>query len=752
MKLSLYSLTFILLLGLAPVAMAQTSLTVIDDESGEAIPSVVITMDNGDRYLTDDNGQVSLELSAHTKALFTHIAYEATRKTIAPNTPTDIRLTKKANQLSEVVISSFESERYLMEQAAAVSKIDQEALYRFNETSIVNAFNTKSGIRFEERAPGSYRVSIRGSSLRAPFGVRNVKIYWDGIPFTAPDGTTALNILDLSNIEGAEIIKGPAGSIYGAGNGGVISFTPGKINQNKAETSVSGGSYGLLKYRVAVDQMIENGSLSASYVKQQSDGYRDHSALDRGVFQLQGRFEPSDKQRITTQLLYSDLFYEIPGGLTEEQMNANPRQARPGSAEQNASINQESLYGTLVHDYRFNKKWSNHTAVYLQTTDFENPFNLDYKRETQYGYGARTKFQLNDRWGKFPVRLLFGGEYQFANTSAQNFGNREGRADTIRFADDLITTQGFLFQQIEINWTNDLLMTLGLSENFSRYDINRTVDASAGDPYAAERNFDPVIVPRIGLSAQLTDYSSVYGSISSGFSPPTIDEVRTNEGSINLDLEAEKGTNYEVGYRAEFLNGNVQLDASAFFFKLDETITTYTNPQGVVLFRNAGATDQKGLEAQLDYILLSNPAGWIQQLKMGHAYSFHHFRFKDYINDGEDFSGNALTGVPQNNLVNRLDLTSRTGLYLNLTYQWVDEIPLTDDNAIYQDPYHLMNARLGWRKNFGSTWQMEIYGGTDNLLDQRYSLGNDLNAFGGRYYQPAADRNFYGGVKVKMLY
>ncbi|QDH78474.1 TonB-dependent receptor [Echinicola soli] len=752
MRLLHCTLILLLLSVFATTAIGQTSLTIIDAESGDFIPSVVVNIADGRRYLSDERGHVSLDLIEKTNGLFTHIAYEPLRTVVNPNSSITIKLEKKTNNLSEVTITSFESERSLMEQAAAVSKVDQAELYRFNETSLVNAFNTKAGIRLEERAPGSYRVSIRGSSLRAPFGVRNVKIYWDGIPFTAPDGTTALNLLDLTNIQGAEVIKGPAGSIYGAGNGGVISFTPEKIDQNKAEASMMGGSYGLVKYRVGVDQMLESGSLSASYVKQQSDGYRDHSALDRSVFQLQGRFEPSDRQRISTRLLYSDLFYEIPGGLTAEQVAENPRQARPGSATQNASIKQKTLYGTFVHDYEFNDHWSNHTTVYIQTTDFENPFNLDYKKETQYGYGARTRFTLNDQWGTFPVRLLFGGEYQFANTGAQNFGNRNGQADTIRFADDLITTQGFIFQQIEINWTPSLLMTLGVSENFSRYDISRTVDASTGDPYAAERTFDPVIVPRIGLSGKLTDYSSIYGSISSGFSPPTIDEVRTNEGSINLDLQAEKGINYEVGYRGEYLDGKVQLDASAFFFKLDETITTYTNEQGVVLFRNAGATDQKGIEAQLDYFLLRNPAGLIQELKMGHAYSYHHFRFKDYVNDGEDFSGNALTGVPQNNLVNKLDLITRTGIYLNLTYQWVDEIPLTDDNTMIQDPYQLMNARLGWRKNLGSAWQLELFGGVDNLLNEQYSLGNDLNAFGGRYFQPAADRNYYGGIKVKMRY
>ena len=41
-----------------------------------------------------------------------------------------------------------------------------------------------------------------------------------------------------------------------------------------------------------------------------------------------------------------------------------------------------------------------------------------------------------------------------------------------------------------------------------------------------------------------------------------------------------------------------------------------------------------------------------------------------------------------------------------------------------------------------------MYGGVENATDRRYSLGNDLNAFGGRYFQPAPGRNYYAGTQV----
>lgn len=61
------------------------------------------------------------------------------------------------------------------------------------------------------RVPGVYitnryndsrdlRISIRGFGARSNFGVRGMKIYVDGIPSTAPNGQTALDGLDLANV------------------------------------------------------------------------------------------------------------------------------------------------------------------------------------------------------------------------------------------------------------------------------------------------------------------------------------------------------------------------------------------------------------------------------------------------------------------------------------------------------------------------------------------------------------------------
>ena len=90
-------------------------------------------------------------------------------------------------------------------------------------------------------------------------------------------------------------------------------------------------------------------------------------------------------------------------------------------------------------------------------------------------------------------------------------------------------------------------------------------------------------------------------------------------------------------------------------------------------------------------------------------------------------------------------------MYLRGTYNFTDKIPLNDANTVYADAYHLVSLKAGYRVPFSDKVEMEIFIGMDNALNQKYSLGNDLNAFGERFYQPAPERNYFGGLKMRFI-
>lgn len=657
--------------------------------------------------------------------------------------------------LAEIVVTGYEGNRSILESPGAISFLRAEDIRLFDSQSLVAGLNTISGLRMDERAPGSYRISIRGSSLRSPFGVRNVKIYWNGIPLTEPSGSTPLNLLDPINIKRVEVVKGPAGSVYGAGNGGALLMESApSLSGNEIRSSLEIGSYRFYRQQVEAINQFESGSMNIAYADHQSDGYRDQSFLNRKVVEASGRFILSPERVVKASMLYSDLYYGIPGGLTENQFEEDPRQDRPGnpfvlgSTEANASVSQQYLLAGFTHDYKWNDIFANTTMLYGSASKFENPFNLDYKKDSRKSWGGRTKFTADTYLGDIRNRFTLGGEFQIGENVARNFENDSSEVGALNFDDEISIRQTLVFANTELDLPHEWYLTLGLSYNQLNYKINRLIDNLNNNPGLVETSFKPNVIPRVALLKKLNSRHSLYGSLSFGFSPPTIEEVRTNEGSINLGLQAEEGTSYELGARGSDRTHRFRYDLAVYYFRLDETIVQYQSGRGTTLFRNAGNTRQYGVEAMFNYDLIRNAPGLVEWMKVSTSYTFQLFEYQNYVQNGIDYSGNRLPGVAPHTLVSTFQLLGAGGWYLNLFHNFTEQIPLNDANTEYSDPYNLIKAKLGWKGELTGQLGVELYLGMDNLLDEHYSLGYDTNAFGNRFYQPAPERNWFGGLKV----
>ncbi|GAB3202726.1 iron complex outermembrane receptor protein [Pontibacter aydingkolensis] len=752
MKLKLLIYTFLLLLPQLLIAQNTLQGYVVDANTALPLEGVTVTANTGAQAITNTEGYFFLNPTGETQYInFNLIGYKAQRVALPAN-GSEIRvlLQPDAAQLKEVVITGYETNRPLLQTAGAISIVDRASIERFDESSLVRAVNTVPGVRMEERAPASYRLSIRGSSLRSPYGIRNVKVYFDGIPFTEANGTTALNLLDASNIGSIEILKGPTGSIYGAGTGGTVLLEPRRAaaGEKSVQLGATTGSYGFRKYTATVSAGSDNSSVLVQYTKQQYDGYREQSAVDRDVLLISSEFTPSEKRTINANIIYSDLYYELPGGLTQEQYDENPRQARGGmfgSVKQNASISLEGINVGLKQEYRFSDNLHNTTAVYGLHKFKDNPFNTDYERNTNQEYGARSSFAYNTNLGSISSTFTLGGEFQRGFEAARTYDNNSGTPGNLRTDDEVVAKTGFLFAQAEFELPAEIIATAALSLNDTKYEITRLQQVGSGN-YKYNRDFEAVLSPRVALLKRLSDKISAHASISSGFSPPTEEEILTSDGTLNEDLEAEKGINYEAGIRG--FAGKLSFDVVGFYFRLKETIISRQDVSSVAVFRNVGSTSQKGLELSAAYTLLDQPAQQLSNVKVWGSYTYSHFRFKDYQKDEEDLSGNKLTGVAPHVAAAGLDFATRFGLYINLTSNYVDELPLNDENTVFADRYFILGARAGIKRNLGSKFVLEVFGGVDNITDKKYSLGNDLNAFGGRFFQPAPDRNYYGGVNL----
>ena len=649
-----------------------------------------------------------------------------------------------AKQLGEVVIKAFEQNRKLLDVSAAVSTISQQQLLRFNNTSIVGAMNTQPGVRMEERSPGSYRLNLRGSSLRSPFGVRNVKVYLNDIPFTEPGGSTYLNLLSFFNIQSIEVLKGPGGSLYGAGSGGAVLLRS-HLNHQPAGVGIdyAAGRFGLQNINVYARIKEEKSQQTIGFTKLHSNGYRDWTKLDRSVFTWDGKFELGQHQTIKTFLLYGDLRYQTPGGLTPAEFAANPKQARPrvgatpSSSEANAGVNQKSFLTGVSHDFEISSRFTNTTSLYGALSQFNNPTVRNYERRLEPHLGGRTVFSYSPSIKNGELKLVAGAEVQNGWYNIRVYRNRAGVSDSLQTEDEVNTNIWSAFVQIDYQPTDEWTFTLGASLNQNKIKITR-LNKFPISPQS--RTYDNELAPRLAVLRKLNKEISVYASIAKGFSPPTSAEVLPSTGIITTGLNAEEGWNYELGTRMNLIKGKLFVDVNGFFFQLKNTIVQRRDVNGADFFINTGSTDQKGAELLLNYKINSAVTAWS-------SYTYNDFSYKDFKQLTNDFSGKRLPGVAKHNISVGADLRLMKGFYSNITFNYVSPIQLNDANTFNAGEYYLCNIRIGYKHRFAKT-SLDLFAGADNLFDETYSLGNDINAAANRFYNAAARRNFTAGISL----
>lgn len=658
-------------------------------------------------------------------------------------------------KLEEITVNAYLQERPVLKLPASAALIDSAQMQQQHGQSLVPVLNTVPGVRMEERSPGSYRLSIRGSVMRSPFGIRNTKVYIDEFPLTNAGGDAYLNLIDLNAISSIEVLKGPDGSLFGANSGGVVRLSAGGFRNKNSYVNIGGnlGSYGMLGQHVSLKQEFRNSSLSITEGWQKSDGYRRHSAMDRKYIQLADEIRYSPKGSVRLFLFYANLDYETPGGLTLAQYQQDPRAARPatvatpGAEEQLAGVRNRSLFGGLQHEIRFTERIRHVTAVFASRTLFKNPFITNYEVRDETNGGLRTWLEFLNK-GSSGIRMTcnIGAEAQDLGSHISNYGNAKGSIDSIQAVDELNVSQGFLFTRLSVDFYNKWIVEGSLSYNFNQLSFIRQ------QPVRSEfrkKRFEPQLMPRLAVSYLVTRHFSLRAMVARGYSPPTLQEIRPSDNTVNTGLRPEDGWNYETGFRLNTKNQRLWWDASVFFYQLNHAIVKRINDAGQDYFTNAGGTYQPGAESQIHLrILKSDDRRFIRNLVFSHAYTFQSYTFYNYRNELGDYSGKALTGVPQHLAVSGLSLGLPAGFYLFSQHTYTGRIPLNDANSAYAGAYHLVMAKAGWKYQSKKRFALEINAGVDNLLNQRYSLGNDLNAFNGRYYNAAPGRNYFSAINL----
>ncbi|MFC3157961.1 TonB-dependent receptor [Chryseobacterium arachidis] len=650
--------------------------------------------------------------------------------------------------ISEVMIDAYKKPTTFISSTKSVSVVSENVLNQNTPERLLESINQTAGARMEERSPGSYRISLRGSTLRSPFGVRNVKIYLDDFILSDASGNTYFNVISPELIGKIEIYKGSESGDYGAVTGGTVLLKTKDSDHLSANLSI--GSYGTFNQSFDFSKQIGKHFLEVFQNYYQTDSYREQSKVQRKQVFLKDNFQYSEKGLLKAMLMYSDLDYQTPGGLTLEQMQFNRKQARlgtttlPGAKQQDAGIRNKMVLSGLSNVYDFDQNFSHFIMIQGSYVDFENPFITNFENRFEKNFAIRTHFNYEKAWNGLSLGYRLGFEGGINDITVKNYDNNRGIEGNPQNFDHIKNTSGFYFLSQKLNINEKLFTDISISLNSNSYDWERQFPGTE----IGKVQFKNQWLPNFGLTYLLGKGLSLRAKIGKGNSAPTNEEIRSSNQEFNTDLKPEFGWNKEIGIRKQFAN-SIFIEGSYFDFRMKDAIVRRQNEAGQEYFVNSGQTVQKGLEILLESKNFNFKNDFFSNFKFRFSGSFYDFKFKNYQQNDNNFSGNNVTGVPKTTINSLLNFTFFKKLSVDYSHFYTSKIPLNDANSVWSESSLVGNIRFAFPVNLEET-ELNFYLQIQNLYNTDYVLGFDINAFGNRYYNPAAGRTFILGVKMNF--
>ncbi len=655
-------------------------------------------------------------------------------------------------KLEEVVISSLHINDSLLDAPASVGILTQKKLQRDNLSDIAPAINRISGVLMQSGAYNTNRISIRGIGARTPFGTNKIRAFYGNIPLTSGDSETTIEDLNTENLNRAEIIKGPLSSLYGAGLGGAILLEP-KVHSGMGSTVSAGvvyGSYALEKTNADYSFTGKTAAVNLNYHKLDSDGWRQNSAYHREGETLSGELFRTEKSKLTYLANYTYLKAYIPSSINKDMFENNPRSAAPTWLASKGFEQYRSYLAGLSYDFEMGKL-KNSTSIFLNAKKSNEPRPFDILRQKTFAYGARTQFSGNFRLFSRKADFILGAEYfgdrfeagTFENLYQENDGNGSLQGAQLTGVKQHRSFYN-AFGQIRMPLLAKFEVQSGLNVNKTWFSLDDTfpLENRSSESYP----YDAIFSPQASLLFRPDASRTIYFSVSRGFSLPSVEETLTASGTINTNIRPENGYNLELGGKWYFAHRHFYAEIALYRMKIRDLLVAKRIGDDQYAGVNAGKTLHEGFEASVEFNSALSHQIFINAYFSG---SIGRYRFEDFNDGGNDFSGNRLTGVPDSKCNAGFTVSGKPGWYLSADFLYVDRLPLDDANTVYNAAYRLTNFKIGWRLRPLPHLSVHFAAGVNNVFNEHYASMVLVNATAQgtalpRYYYPGLPVNFYG--------
>ncbi len=630
-------------------------------------------------------------------------------------------------ELGEIVVTANIGVSNL---ATTVTEVSTEDIIKRGAQTAADALEMIPGVDVQQGGKNAW-VFLRG------FDQEDIKVLIDGVPaYQNYDKVVDLSLIPVDSISKITVTKGASSVLYGANTfGGVINIITKKGSKEpEGELTVSigdkndtrnaifnyGGSAGKFNYWLTASRRKSDGfELSDDFVptSYEDGGTRDLSDYNMTTISSKIGLEPNDETKLYISFDYHNNEKGIPTSENRywtytkwDQWHLN----FVGEKKYSDMITSRARFYYVSHKDTIEDVWPG-----AYPDDVSKWFETSSYDDNTKGAEVQTSFDFGTK-----LIVTLGLNYVNDNHKQQDYFDAEVDPENIGFQPEqeyeAETYTVALEDQIRL-MANKLSFVFGAS-----YDYYKPKKA-----YIAEDIPDSTdsFNPQAGIVYDVTDNSSLHGSVGKKIRFPRLKELYSTMAGGNPDLDPQKTTAYEIGADHYFTQS---LKASAAYFYNDLTDLIERVGRGRDRhYANVGKATIEGIEFASDYVVTDN-------LRFGSSYT--------YLSAFDDTNKVRLLDRPRH----KIGFDARYNysiLYTSLqaSYNTGAYTENADEEIVGSPGYFLMNASV----EIDLTSQMKediiikdasIFIKGNNLFDKYYYEGFD----------PQAGRSLLLGLNIKF--
>ncbi len=648
---NLFNLFFIIFLTMVTLPGKTNSSEIIVNEknansnfhgrvlhNGEGVPFVTVYL-KGTSYGTSTDAEgyfmlVNLPSGQHVVAV-QGIGYKNAEKIIEIGDKETAELIFTLEQdflmMEQVVVSGSRIGmlRYLPGSASTLALRDIEAIAPLSGNEVLRSV---TGIHVVEEEGAGLRTNIGVRGLD-PDKSRNVLILEDGIPVAlGPYGEPEMYYTpSIDRMSGIEVLKGSGSILYGPQTvGGVINYlTADPPAESSGFANFSGGQGGYYTGRLGYGDTYGNTGFTVNYLRRQAEnlGPTEFTLND---INAKFKFDSSPRSDIMVKLgIYDENSNSTYLGLTQYMFDAGDNDFSRLAPDDHLAVRRYSL--GVTHSFRSTENFRFNTTVFAYTTtrdwkrqDFTYDQDASNLTGVQWGNGempggalflrnstgnrnrqfevAGLETRLNYRydWGGMNNILDAGSRLLYERAYEQRVNGPSAGAISGDLRNDEIRTGHALsaWAQNKLLVDDRLSFTAGMRTEVLEYERN-ILRSNFTDVNIMNNTTVTEIIPGMGVNYNFTPDNGIFAGVHRGFAPPRIKDAISNEGT-DMQLDAEKSWNYEIGSRTSFFKV-AEFEMTFFMMDFSNQVIPVSESSGGsgAGYINGGRTMHRGVEGEL---------------------------------------------------------------------------------------------------------------------------------------------------------